>query len=112
MISYLEGLVKFKSASYLILMTANGVGYKVYTPVDLITESTVNKPLSLFTYQHGRDDILDLYGFADPENLALFELFLSVSGIGPKLALSIFSIAKLVKIKEAVVKGDVSFFTS
>ena len=111
MISFLEGKVLLKGPSYLII-NINGVGYKVYTPVDLLTTAAIGKQLSLFTYTHVRDDIFDLYGFADPENLALFELFLTVSGIGPKLALSIFSIGKLSKIKEAVVKGDVSFFTS
>jgi len=111
MISYLEGQVKFKGPSYLIIKTG-GVGYKVFTPVDLLTKSALSEPLSLFTYTHVRDDILDLYGFADAENLALFELLLTVSGIGPKLALSIFSISKLPKIKEAIVKGDVDFFTT
>lgn len=111
MISYLEGTVKLKGPSYLIILTKNGVGYKVSTPVDLITGAIIDQPFALYTYTHVRDDILDLYGFADPENLALFELFLTVSGIGPKLAISIFSLGKLAKIKEAIVKGDVSFFT-
>lgn len=112
MISYLEGTVKLKSASYIIVMTKGGVGYKVYTPVDIITGAIIDTPIVLFTYTHVRDDILDLYGFADTENLAIFELFLTVSGIGPKLALSIFSLGKSEKIKEAIIKGDVSFFTS
>ena len=112
MISYLEGIVKLKGPSYLIIMTSGGVGYKIHTSVDLITNANLNKPLSVFTYTHVRDDALDLYGFTDPENLAFFELFLTVSGIGPKLALSIFSIGKLTKIKEAIIKGDISFFTA
>lgn len=110
MISYLEGNVLLKGPNFLII-NVNGVGYKVFTAVDLLTAAAIGKELSLFTYTHVRDDILDLYGFADPENLALFEFFLTVSGIGPKLALSIFSLGKLAKIKEAIVKGDVSFFT-
>lgn len=110
MISYLEGIVLLKGQNFLIINT-HGVGYKIYTPIELITSAKVAKPLSLFTYTHVRDDILDLYGFADPENLALFEFFLTVSGIGPKLALSIFSLGKKEKIKEAIVKGDVAFFT-
>lgn len=111
MIASLEGIIKLKGPNFLIVQTG-GVGYKVYTPLDLITGATVNKPLSLFTYTHVRDDCLDLYGFTDWENLSLFELFLSVSGVGPKLALSIFSAGKLNNIKDAIVKGDVSFFTS
>lgn len=111
MIAYLEGTVKFKSSTFIIIMTSGGVGYKVHTPLDLITAAIVDKPIILFTYTHVRDDILDLYGFTSLENLALFELFLTVSGIGPKLALSIFSVGKIEKIKEAIVKGDIAFFT-
>ena len=110
MIAYLEGLVKFKGISYLILQTC-GVGYKVFTPINLIAKINAGDKISLYTYTHVRDDALDLYGFADQENLTLFELFLTVSGIGPKLALSIFSINKPDKIKEAIIKGDVDFFT-
>ena len=111
MIAYLSGNIKFKGPTYLIITTSGGVGYKVYTPLDLITAAMLDRPFTVYTYTHVRDDILDLYGFADPEHLALFELFLTVSGIGPKLALSIFSLGKLAKIKEAIVKGDVAFFT-
>lgn len=111
MIAYLEGTVKFKSSTYIIIMTTGGVGYKVHTPLDLITAAIIDKPIILYTYTHVRDDILDLYGFIRPENLALFELLLTVSGIGPKLALSIFSVGKIEKIKEAIIKGDTTFFT-
>src|SRR3990167_2087922 len=110
MIAYLEGLVKFKGISYLILQTC-GVGYKVFTPINLIAKINAGDKISLYTYTHVRDYALDLYGFADQENLTLFELFLTVSGIGPKLALSIFSVNKSDKIKEAIIKGDVDFFT-
>lgn len=122
MISYLEGLVKFKGLNYLIILTG-GVGYKVFVPTDILSQISplprrssdligTEAGLSLFIHTHVKEDTLDLYGFPDPENLALFELFLGVSGIGPKTALSIFSNGKLSKIKEAIVKGDVSFFTS
>lgn len=111
MIGFLEGLVKFKGISYLILLTG-GVGYKIHVPVDITSSVKLEDKLSLFTYTHVKDDALDLYGFSTAENLAMFELFLTVSGIGPKIALSIFSIGKLSKIKEAIIKGDVSFFTN
>lgn len=111
MISYLEGTVKFKGLTYLIILTSGGVGYKVNAPTDLVSDALLDQQVSVHTYTHVRDDILDLYGFADPENMALFELLISVSGIGPKTALTVFSLGKLTKIKEAIVKGDVAFFT-
>lgn len=111
MISYLSGTIKFKGPNYLIMLVG-GVGYKVFVPLDLLTHTFLASPTSLFTYTHVKEDALDLYGFPTQEELTLFELFLTVSGIGPKTALSIFSNGKLPKIKEAIVKGDVDFFTT
>lgn len=122
MISYLSGTIHSKGINYLIVMTSGGVGYKVYVPADILA-STPPLPrrirqlaekagISLFTYTHVKEDALDLYGFPSQEDLAMFELFLGVSGIGPKTALNIFSNGKLGKIKEAIVKGDVDFFTT
>lgn len=112
MISYLEGTIKHKGSNCLIVLTNNGVGYKVHVPLDIISRISLNSPISLYTHTHVKEDALDLYGFPTQENLALFELLIGVSGIGPKTALSIFGNGKLPKIKEAIVKGDVSFFTS
>lgn len=110
MIAFLKGIVQNKGLNYLILFTTSGVGYKVYVPADLITSVIIDKPISLFTHTHVKEDLLDLYGFYSQEDLSMFELFLGVSGIGPKTALNIFSNGKLPKIKEAIVKGDVEFF--
>ncbi len=112
MISYLEGTIKHKGTNYLIVLTNSGVGYKVSVSADLLTQAKLNNPFSLFIHTHVKEDALDLYGFPTQEDLALFELFLGVSGVGPKTALSIFGNGKISKIKEAIVKGDVSFFTS
>jgi len=111
MIAYLEGLVKFKAINFLIILT-RGVGYKVYVPADINSATAVAQNLSLYIHTHVKDDALDLYGFKDAENLTLFELFLSVSGIGPKTAVSIFSVGKIERIKEAIVRGDVAFFSA
>lgn len=93
-------------------MTSGGVGYKVSTPINLITPIITNSPISLFIHTHVKEDALDLYGFPTQEEISMFELLLGVSGIGPKTALNIFSNGKLPKIKEAIVKGDVEFFTT
>ena len=111
MISYLEGTIKYKGINYLVILT-NGVGYKVFVPAELMTETKLDDSLALFIHTHVKEDALNLYGFENPENLALFELLLGVSGVGPKTALSIFSNGNREKIKEAIIKGDVSFFTA
>lgn len=110
MISYLEGTIKFKGPNYLILVTS-GVGYKVFVPLDLLTNCPLAERLSLFAYTYVRKEALDLYGFSTREELALFEMLLKVPGIGPKIALSIFSNGKLENIKQAIVRGDVDFFS-
>lgn len=110
MIAYLKGTVSNKGINYLIIMTTGGVGYKVFAPADLIVSAIADKPLSLFTHTHVKEDILDLYGFSNSEDLAMFELLLGVSGIGPKTAVNIFANGKVARIKEAIVKGDVDFF--
>ena len=111
MISFLEGKIKYKGNNYLIILTG-GVGYKVFVPADVMTKAVQNNNFFVFTYTNVREDAIELYGFNSQEDLTLFELFLGVSGIGPKTAMAIFSNAKTGKIKEAVVKGDVDFFTS
>ncbi len=111
MISYLEGKIKLKGPNYFILLN-NGIGYKIFVPIDILTSITPSQDFSLFIYQHVKEDALDLYGFRTSEDLSLFELFLGISGIGPKTAVGIFAAGKIEKIKEAIVKGDVDFFTS
>ncbi len=111
MISYLNGTIKFKTNNYLTILVG-GVGYKVYVPTYIITESKLNQPISLFIHTYVKEEVLDLYGFSDLEDLTMFELLLGVSGIGPKTAILIFSNGKLSKIKQAIIKGDTDFFTS
>lgn len=112
MIAYLTGTIFTKGLNYIIIMTSSGVGYKVYVPADIITSAILDKPKSLFIHTHVKEDALDLYGFPTQDDLSMFELLIGVSGIGPKTALNIFSNGKLPKIKEAIVKGDVEFFTA
>src|SRR3989338_3898991 len=71
----------------------------------------VGKKLTLYTYTHVREDILALYGFPTLNELEFFELLISVSGIGPKMALSIMSLADLSVIKSGIVNQDASVFT-
>lgn len=112
MIGYLSGTTQYKGINYLIILTPSGVGYKVFVPNDILETKPIKEPINLFTYTHLKEDALELYGFSTMEELALFELFLGVSGVGPKTAMSIFSNGKSEKIKEAIIKGDVSFFTT
>ena len=73
---------------------------------------TIDEKIKIFTYNYIREDAFDLFGFLELEDLTLFENLITVSGIGPKTALNIFSFGERKDIIEAIIKGDVGFFTS
>ncbi len=110
MIGFLSGEVVIRGENYIIL-DIGGIGYKVFVASSVIS-STNNSHLKLFTYTHVREDNISLFGFLDELDLKLFENLISVSGIGPKTAMAIFSAGDRASIIKAITKGDVSFFTS
>lgn len=104
MIGYLSGEILHTDSKYIIL-DVSGVGYKIYTNVTYLPSNTKEKA-SFWTYLAVRENSLDLYGFSQKEELDFFELLLSVSGIGPKSALGIMSVASLSNLIHAVSMGD------
>ena len=110
MIGMLKGKIEFFDRSYIIL-DVSGVGYRVLVPNEISSKAKIGDPIKLFTYTYVREDALELFGFGELEDLKLFEQLISVSGIGPKTALSIFSFGNRESIIGAVIKADVDFFT-
>jgi Holliday junction DNA helicase RuvA len=111
MIGFLKGKVELLKRPFVII-DVNGVGYKVLVPETIYAKLSLGENLKIFTYTYVREDALDLFGFLEAEDLGLFESLLTVSGIGPKTALNIFSFGERKDIIEAIIKGDVTFFTS
>jgi Holliday junction DNA helicase RuvA len=111
MIGLLKGKVELLKRPFVII-DVNGVGYKVLVPETIYTKLSLEEAVKIFTYTHVREDALELFGFLAIEDLSLFESLLTVSGIGPKTALNIFSFGERKEIIEAIIKGDVTFFTS
>jgi len=111
MIGLLKGKVELLKRPFVII-DVNGVGYKVLVPETIYTKLSLEEKVKIFTYTHVREDALELFGFLAIEDLSLFENLLTVSGIGPKTALNIFSFGERKEIIEAIIKGDVTFFTS
>ena len=111
MIGFLKGKVEFLDRPYLILDISR-VGYRVLVPNEIFEKSKIGQSLKLFTFTYVREDALELFGFEALEDLKLFEQLITVSGIGPKTALSIFSFGDRDSIISAVAKADVDFFTS
>ena len=107
MISYIEGKIIFRGEKFIIIKTG-GVGLKVFVLPDLNLE---DDEIKLFTYLSVREDALVLYGFLDYKELELFELLISISGIGPKAGLGILSLTDTETIKVAIVKNDASVLT-
>lgn len=105
MIDFLEGEVIELSANSLVL-TTNGIGYRV-----TISKATVESlrgregPIKIFTHLHYTPNDLALYGFATPEERQLFELLISVSGVGPKVAMGILSATTPQYFAEAVLQN-------
>ncbi len=110
MISYLKGKIIKKGNNFIILV-AHDIGYKIFVNENLAVEAKTGGELELFTHQYIREDALDLYGFTTFEKLAMFEMLLSVSGIGPKSGLGIMAIAGVEEIKTAIAHGDISLLT-
>ena len=112
MIGLLQGKIEQVTLEkgHLILST-NGVGYIVHTTTETLLSSEPGGELTLYTYMAVRETALDLYGFTTPEEKHLFELLLSVSGVGPKSALSILSIADEATIYTAVSTNETSYLT-
>jgi Holliday junction DNA helicase RuvA len=90
MIARLQGRVAAREEGALVV-EVNGLGLRVLVPAPSLAAAQVGEPVALFTYLHVRENGLTLYGCASKEELELFEQLLSVSGVGPKLALSLLS---------------------
>lgn len=110
MISYIKGTVIARGPDYIITNTG-GIGYKVFLATNRINAFVVGKEAELWCHLHIRqDDTLELYGVESPEMLELFETLKGISGIGPKAALRLSSLGTKEQLREAIEKGDASFF--
>lgn len=110
MIGSLKGIVDVIDNNYLIV-DVNGAGYKVLVSNEILSKTKIGDKIKLFIYTHVREDLLELFGFLEHSNLKLFELLISVSGVGPKTALAIFSAGSYENIKNAITRGDTAFFS-
>lgn len=106
MYEYIKGKYVGINKDYIIVENS-GIGYKIFTSG--VTMSSIPKPgeeIMLYLEQIVREDFLGLYGFDSKEELELFKLLLTVSGVGPKAALSLLSISRVNNLKYAILTGD------
>lgn len=110
MISFLRGKIINKGINYVIIET-NNIGYQVFAGEIFLAELKISEEAEIYTHHHIREEASDLYGFKTADDLKLFELLLTVSGVGPKSALGVLSIASAGDIKEAIVRDDANLLT-
>lgn len=110
MIAFLRGKIIEKNNNYIII-DVNNIGYKVFISESFFNTLKLKEEKELYIYHRVKEDSSDLYGFRDIESLDLFELLLSVSGIGPKSALGVLNIADISDIKESIIQGNADLLT-
>jgi Holliday junction DNA helicase RuvA len=92
------------------VLDVGGVGYLVQATPRALAQAGGSKEVTVETYLHVREDTLQLYGFADPAERELFERLLSVSGVGPKVALAIVSGSTPAELRRAIAREDTARF--
>ncbi len=108
MIAYLKGNLAFKSIEYVVI-EVNNIGYKVFvSKTDIDKMDNLGSEVKLYTYMRVREDDISLYGFLTSEELSMFELLISVGGIGAKSAIAILSNITPSKFALAIITNDVN----
>jgi len=109
MIAYLRGKILQKGLNFLILQQGE-IGYRLFVTPELL-EAQIGSELEVYTYLKSGDDGQTLFGLPDFPTLQFFELLITITGVGPKMALAIVSSAKINVLEQAIVNQDVEIFT-
>jgi Holliday junction DNA helicase RuvA len=110
-ISFLEGVVAEKSGDR-VVVAVGGTGYEVLIPAQTLARLPgPGRPARLHTRLHIRDDAMVLYGFSSTDERSLFDNLITVTGVGPKVALAILSVLSPDALRRAVTAGDVAVLT-
>jgi len=110
MIASLTGSAILASDKHVVL-DVRGVGYKVFATQDTIDFAKAAPEAFLFIHTVVREDALDLYGFRDEQSLSLFEKLLGISGIGPRAALAVLSVAPAEALQNAIATSNLAYLT-
>lgn len=95
-----------------IVVDVSGVGYGLLVPLETYSQVSVGDKSKFYVYEHLRENIYDLYGFADVSTKALFQKLIEVNGVGPKMALNILSIGSVNEVRQAIATGDTRLIQS
>jgi len=111
MIASLRGTVLEKGPTWL-LIEVGGLGYRVRCSPSLVSDAKQGSEYFVYTHHHVREDAEDVFGFKSMDDLDLFEGLLSISGVGPKSAMTIMSVGTADHVKRAIMSGDLATLTS
>ncbi|OKZ56629.1 MAG: Holliday junction DNA helicase RuvA [Clostridium sp. 26_21] len=111
MFAYIKGSLEMKSNGYIVI-DINGLGYKIFMSQNNIdTIGELHNIIKVFTYVKVREDDISIYGFKTQEELKMFELLISVSGVGAKSALVMLSCIEPSDFAIAVISNDIKVLT-
>lgn len=106
MIEFIQGELMMKGTNYIVVQ-AGGIGYRLYvSALALASLPPVREEITVFAYLHVREDEFTLYGFLSMEDKENFNQLLSVSGVGPKVALAVQSRLKAGELRRAIILGE------
>jgi Holliday junction DNA helicase RuvA len=110
MIAHVSGTVseKFNSS---IIVDVHGVGYEVAVALGDYDQALLNEPVKFYTHHHIREQSQELFGFSSLAAKKLFEMLITVQGVGPKAALAILSLGESELVRNAIANGDSGFIT-
>jgi Holliday junction DNA helicase RuvA len=112
MISSLNGKVEALGSDWAII-NVGGIGFQVFMPTSTLSAiGQAGKEVKLYTHLHLREDNVVLYGFATPQELSLFQTLISVSGLGPRMALSMLSAMRIEHLVTAIASGSAEMLTT
>lgn len=108
MIAHVRGIVaeKFVNA---IIVDVSGVGYEIQVPAGDFETALLDTEVKFYTYHHVREQSEELYGFSSLTAKKLFEMLISVQGVGPKAALAILSLSTSEQVRSAIANSDATF---
>lgn len=111
MYEYIKGIFKSIEKEYIVIECGN-IGYKIFTSGSTISNMpAIDQQIKIYTHQIVREDFIGLYGFLTKDEISMFNLLISINGVGPKAALSLMSIANVSTLKYAIITDDDKLIT-
>ena len=108
MIAHVNGVVAEKFGNS-VIVDVHGIGYEVQVAAGDFDSALLGEPVKFYTYHHIREQSQDLFGFSSLAAKKLFELLITVQGVGPKAALSILSVGDSEEVRNAIANSDSGF---